>query len=99
MSASGPSGPLVFISSDWTYSIQDAHWSGKSQGKLVFLQGQENVRKLYKMVREIRKSSEVEEKSGNLKILFSSNLSKRIIDGLGLYTPICLIPRTLRLSF
>ena len=33
-----------------------AHWSGKSQGNLFFLQGQGKVREFCKMVREIRKS-------------------------------------------
>ena len=50
--------------------IQGAHPSGKSQGNLFFLQGQGNVREFCKMVREIRKSSKVREKSGNFKIMF-----------------------------
>ena len=49
---------------------QGAHPSGKSQGNLVFLQGQGKVREFCKMVREIRKSSKVREKSGNFKIMF-----------------------------
>ena len=48
---------------------QGAHPSGKSQGNLVFLQGQGKVREYCKMVREIRKSSKVREKSGNFKIM------------------------------
>ena len=49
--------------------IQGAHPSGKSQGNLVFLQGQGKVREFCKMVREIRKSSKVREKSVNFKIM------------------------------
>ena len=41
--------------------FQGAHWSGKSQGNLFFLQGQGKVREFCKMVREIRKSSKVRE--------------------------------------
>ena len=41
--------------------LQGAHPSGKSQGNLVFLQGQGKVREFCKMVREIRKSSKVRE--------------------------------------
>ena len=50
--------------------VQGAHPSGKSQGNLFFLQGQGKVREFCKMVREIRKSSKVREKSGNFKIMF-----------------------------
>ena len=49
--------------------LQGAHPSGKSQGNLFFLQGQGKVREFCKMVREIRKSSKVREKSGNFKIM------------------------------
>ena len=49
---------------------QGAQLSGKSQGNLFFLQGQGKVREFCKVVREIRKSSEVREKSGNFKIMF-----------------------------
>ena len=48
---------------------QGAHSSGKSQGNLVFLEGQGKVREFCKMVREIRKSSKVREKSWNFKIM------------------------------
>ena len=48
-----------------TLLFQGAHWSGKSQGNLFVLQGQGKVREFCKMVREIRKSSKVREKSGN----------------------------------
>ena len=60
---------------------QGAHPSGKSQGILIFLQGQGKVREFCKMVREIRKSSKVREKSGNFKImflLFPQKLNKQI---------------------
>ena len=50
--------------------IQGAHPSGKSQGNLIFLQGQGKVREFCKMVREIRKFLKVREKSGNFKIVF-----------------------------
>ena len=52
-------------------TIQGAHPSGKSQGNLVFPQGQGKVREYCKMVGEIRKSSKVREKSGNFKIMLS----------------------------
>ena len=39
------------------------------QGNLVFLQGVEKVREFCKMVREIKISSKVREKSGNFKIM------------------------------
>ena len=40
---------------------QGAHPSGKSQGNLIFLQGQGKVREFCKMVREIKKNSKVRE--------------------------------------
>ena len=46
---------------------QGAHWSGKSQGNLFFLQGQGIVREFCKMVREIRKSSKSGKSQGILK--------------------------------
>ena len=49
---------------------QGAHPSGKSQGNLIFLQGQGKVREFCKMVREIRKSSKVEKSQGILKSCF-----------------------------
>ena len=49
--------------------VQGANLSGKSQGNLIFLQGQGKVREFCIMVREIRKSSKVMEKSGNFKIM------------------------------
>ena len=48
---------------------QGAHPSGKCQGNLIFLQGQGKVSEFCKMVREIRKSSKVREKSGNFKTM------------------------------
>ena len=56
-------------------ACQGAHPSGKSQGNLVFVQGQGKVREFCKMVREIGKSSKVREKSGNFKIMLG-NTSK-----------------------
>ena len=49
--------------------LQGAYPSGKSQGNLIFLQGQGKVREFCKMVREIRKPLKVREKSGNFKIV------------------------------
>ena len=72
-------GSYTFLHVTWTaiktwmfskFSKQGAHSSGKSQENLFFLQGQGNVREFCKMVREIRKSSKVREKSGNFKIMF-----------------------------
>ena len=63
------------------YLYQGAHPSGKSQGNLIFLQGQGKVREFCKMVREIRKSSKVREKSGNFKknaLLIPQKLNKQI---------------------
>ena len=51
-------------------SIPGCPPSGKSQGNLGFLQSQGKVREFCKMVREIRKSSKVREKSGNFKVMF-----------------------------
>ena len=45
------------------------HWSGKSQGNLIFLQGQGKVREFSKLVREILNTKKVKEKSGNFMIL------------------------------
>ena len=64
---------------------QGAHWSGKSQGNLVFLQGQGKVREFCKMVREIRKSSKVREKSGNFKIMLGLPLRYEIMTLIGLW--------------
>ena len=50
-------------------AVQGAHWSGKSQGNLFFLQGQGKVREFCKMVGEIRKSSNVRLKTRNFKIM------------------------------
>ena len=55
--------------------FQGVLWSGKSQGKLFFLQGQGKVRELCKMVSEIKKNSKVREMSGNFKIMLCSILS------------------------
>ena len=43
---------------------------GKVREISFFLQGQGKVREFCKMVKEIRKSSKVREKSGNFKIMF-----------------------------
>ena len=48
---------------------QGGHWSGKSQGNLIFLQGQGKVREFCRLVREISNTKKVKEKSGNFMIL------------------------------
>ena len=48
---------------------QGGHWSGKSQGNLIFLQGQGKVGEFCKLVREILNTKKVREKSGNFVIL------------------------------
>ena len=53
--------------------IQGGHWSGKSQGNLIFLQGQGNVREFCKLVREILNTKKVWEKSGN-SIIWAKNI-------------------------
>ena len=40
---------------------QGGHWSGKSQGNLIFLQGQGKVREFSKLVREILNTKKVRE--------------------------------------
>ena len=47
------------------YKYTCGHWSGKSQGNLIFLQGQGKVREFCKLVREILDTKKVREKSGN----------------------------------
>ena len=49
--------------------IPGAHWSRKSQGNLIFLQGQGKVREFCEMVREILNTKKVREKSGKFLIL------------------------------
>ena len=53
--------------------MQGGHWSGKSQGNLIFLQGQEKVREFCKLVREILNIKKVSEKSGNF-IIWAKNI-------------------------
>ena len=52
---------------------QDGHWSGKSQGNLIFLQGQGKVRESYKLVSEILNTKKVREKTENF-IIFAQNM-------------------------
>ena len=52
---------------------QGGHWSGKSQGNLIFLQGQGKVREFCKLVREILNIKKVLEKSWNF-IIWSKNI-------------------------
>ena len=52
---------------------QGGHWSGKSQGNLIFHQGQGKVREFCKLVREILNTKKVREKSGNF-IIFAQNM-------------------------
>ena len=50
---------------DTLHDVQGSHWSGKSQGNLIFLQGQGKVREFCKLVRIILNIKKVREKSGN----------------------------------
>ena len=59
---------------------QGGHWSGKSQGNLIFLQGQRKVREFCKLVREILDTKKVREKSGNFIILAQNMCSSRYFD-------------------
>ena len=59
---------------------QGGHWSGKSQGNLIFLKGQGKVREFYKLVKEILNTKKVREKSGNLKILAQNMCCSRYFD-------------------
>ena len=68
---------------------QDGHWSGKSQGNLIFLQGQGKVREFCKLVREILNTKKimeilntkkVREKSGNFIILAQNMCCSRYLD-------------------
>ena len=60
--------------------IQGGHWSGKSQGNLIFLQGQGKVREFCKLVREILNTKKVREKSGNFIILAQNMCCSRYFD-------------------
>ena len=53
--------------------LQGGHWSGKSQGILIFLQGQGKVREFCKLVREFLNTKKVREKSGNF-IIWAKNI-------------------------
>ena len=60
--------------------IQGGHWSGKSQGNSIFLQGQGKVREFCKLVREILNTKKVREKSGNFIILAQNMYCSRYFD-------------------
>ena len=55
------------------YEHQGGHWSGESQGNLIFPQGQGKVR-------EILNTKKVREMSGNFKILAQNMCSSRYFD-------------------
>ena len=59
---------------------QGGHLSGKSQGNLIFLQGQGKVREFCKLVREILNTKKVREKSGNFIILAQNMCCSRYFD-------------------
>ena len=59
---------------------QGGHWSGKSRGNLIFLQGQGKVREFCKLVREILNTKKVREKSGNFIILVQNMCCSRYFD-------------------
>ena len=65
---------------DPRYLHQGGHWSGKSQGNLIFLQGQGKVREYCKLVREILNTKKVREKSGNFIILTQNMCCSRYFD-------------------
>ena len=60
--------------------LQGGHWSGKSQGNLIFLQSQGKVREFCKLVREILNSKKVREKSGNFIIVAQNMCYSRYFD-------------------
>ena len=60
--------------------MQRGHWSGKSQGNLIFLPGQGKVREFCRLVREILNTKKVREKSGNFIILAQSMYCSRYFD-------------------
>ena len=55
------------------FHMQGGHWSGKSQGSLIFFQGQGKVREFCKLVREFLNTKKVREKSGNF-IIWAKNI-------------------------
>ena len=69
-----------FALSLWATKDQGGHWSGKSQGNLIFLQGQGKVREFCRLVREILNTKKVREKSGNLIILAQNMCCSRYFD-------------------
>ena len=60
--------------------LHGGHWSGKSQGNLIFLQGQGKVRKFCKLNREILNTQKDREKSGNFIILAQNMCCSRHFD-------------------
>ena len=60
--------------------FQGGHWSGRSQGNLIFLQGQGKVREFCKLVREILNTKKVRERSGNFIILAQNMCCSRYFD-------------------
>ena len=73
--------PLLAISKNSRlWLAQGGHWSGKSQGNLIFLQGQGKVKKNCKLVREILNTKKVREKSGNFIILAQNMCCSRYFD-------------------
>ena len=55
------------------FLFQGGHWSWKSQGNVIFLQGRGKVREFCKLVRGILNTKKVREKSGNF-IIWAKNI-------------------------
>ena len=75
---------------------QGGHWSGKSQGNLIFFQGQGKVREFCKLVREILNTKKVREKSGNFIILAQNMCCSRYFDYLKCEKSVYFFSRSLR---
>ena len=75
---------------------QGGHWSGKSQGNLIFLQGQGKVREFCRLVREILNTKKVREKSGNFIILAQNMCCSRYFDYLKCEKSVDFFSRSLR---
>ena len=76
--------------------FQGGHWSGKSQGNLIFLQGQGKIREFCKLFREILDTKKIREKSGNFKILAQIMCCSRYFDYLKCEKSVDFFSRSLR---
>ena len=87
---------LVFMMRMTSIMSQGGYWSGKSQGNLIFLQGQGKVREFCKLVREILNNKKVREKSGNFIILAQNMCCSRYFDYLKCEKSVNFFSRSLR---